>query len=338
MRYLRSNTATTITVGPFLDVTDGVTPETAITVTGIHITFIVDNAGTPTLAVDADATASGGNNDMAHVTNDDAGYYTLELTAANTNYVGGALLSLNVVSTACPVFHEYTILPAQVYDSLVAGSDLLDTNASQLGGTAQTGRDIGTSVLLSNGTGPGQVKLASGYLAITWADIGSPSSTVNLSGTTVSAVSGAVGSVSAGVTVSANNDKNGYSLTQTFPTNFSALAITAGGAVTSGSVSDKTGYSLIVDYDAAKTAATQASVDALPSAATIAAAVWASTIAGTTTAIQAMRGFCAAMVGKASGLNTNTPKYRDIADTKDVISATTDQYGNRSTVTLDLDP
>lgn len=47
-----------------------------------------------------------------------------------------------------------------------------------------------------------------------------------------------------GVSVTTNNDKTGYSLTQTFPTNFSALAITGGGAVTAGTVSDKTGYSI----------------------------------------------------------------------------------------------
>jgi hypothetical protein len=55
---------------------------------------------------------------------------------------------------------------------------------------------------------------------------------------------GAVASVTGGVTVSTNNDKTGYSLTQSFPSNFSSLAITAGGAVTAGTVSDKTGYSL----------------------------------------------------------------------------------------------
>lgn len=46
------------------------------------------------------------------------------------------------------------------------------------------------------------------------------------------------------VTAGTVNDKTGYSLTQAFPTNFSALAVTAGGAVTAGTVSDKTGYSL----------------------------------------------------------------------------------------------
>ncbi len=42
---------------------------------------------------------------------------------------------------------------------------------------------------------------------------------------------GAVASVTAGVTVTTNNDKTGYSLTQSFPANFASLAITAGGIV-----------------------------------------------------------------------------------------------------------
>jgi hypothetical protein len=41
-----------------------------------------------------------------------------------------------------------------------------------------------------------------------------------------------------------NIGKTGYTLTQTFPTNFAAMALTAGGAVTAGTVSDKTGYAL----------------------------------------------------------------------------------------------
>lgn len=52
------------------------------------------------------------------------------------------------------------------------------------------------------------------------------------------------GNATGAVTVATNNDKTGYSLTQTFPTNFSTLAITAGGATTVGTNNDKTGYSL----------------------------------------------------------------------------------------------
>ncbi len=85
-------------------------------------------------------------------------------------------------------------------------------------------------------------------------------------------------------------------------------------AVTVGTNNDKTGYAL--------------------SAAGV-TAIWAEVMTGATTAVQAMRGFIAALLGKASGLPL-APKYRNIADTKDVITATTDADGNRSAVTLDL--
>ena len=60
-----------------------------------------------------------------------------------------------------------------------------DVNTVKLGGTTQTGRDIGASVLLSNGTGTGQIKLSGGYVSPNWGDIGNPTTVVNLSGTTI---------------------------------------------------------------------------------------------------------------------------------------------------------
>lgn len=85
MQFLRTNTATRITVGPFLDKTDGVTPETSLTVTNCKLTMTVDDGGVPTLVLDTNPTASGGANDMVHITGDDAGYYDLELAARITN-------------------------------------------------------------------------------------------------------------------------------------------------------------------------------------------------------------------------------------------------------------
>lgn len=118
MRYLRQNTATRVTVGPFLDKTDGVTPEVALTATNEKLTFTVDDGGVPTLVIDANATASGGSNDLVHITGDDAGYYDLELTAAQTNYVGRACLSIGYATDHVPVFHEFEILPPDVYDAM----------------------------------------------------------------------------------------------------------------------------------------------------------------------------------------------------------------------------
>lgn len=135
MKFLRTNTATRITVGPFLDKTDGITPEVALTVTSEKLTFVVDTGGVPTLVLDVAPTASGGANDMVHITGDDAGFYDLELAAADVNYLGRARLSINDVATHCPVFHEFMILPAVVYDALVLGTDTLTVDVTQWTGT-----------------------------------------------------------------------------------------------------------------------------------------------------------------------------------------------------------
>lgn len=42
----------------------------------------------------------------------------------------------------------------------------IDSNAVKIGGTSQTGRDLGTSVLLSSGTGTGQISLSSGAVLL----------------------------------------------------------------------------------------------------------------------------------------------------------------------------
>ncbi len=164
MRYLRSNTAVRVTVGPFFSNTDGVTPKTSLTVTACKLTFMVDDANVPTLVLDTNPTASGGSNDMIHVSGDDAGFYDLELAAANVNYLGRAMLALTDATNHCPVFHEFMILPAMIYDSLVLGTDRLDTNVTHVGDTSQTARDLGASVLLSTGTGTGQLDFTSGVV------------------------------------------------------------------------------------------------------------------------------------------------------------------------------
>jgi len=120
-----------------MDKTDGVTPETALTVTSCKLTLMVDDANVPTLVLDVAPTASGGANDMVHVTGDDAGFYDLELAAANVNYLGRAMLAITDAATHCPVFHEFMILPAKVYDSLVLGTDNLEVDDIQINGNAE---------------------------------------------------------------------------------------------------------------------------------------------------------------------------------------------------------
>ena len=138
MRFFKTNTASRVTVGPFLDKTDGITAEVSLTATNERITLVVDDGGVPTLVIDSTCTASGGNNDLVHITNDDAGYYDLELTAAQLNYVGRAVLSLNYATDHLPVFHEFMIVPANVYDSFF-GTDVLYVDVQEINSAEVTG-------------------------------------------------------------------------------------------------------------------------------------------------------------------------------------------------------
>jgi hypothetical protein len=96
----------------------------------------------------------------------------------------------------------------------------LGVNAVNIGGTAQTGRDLGASVLLSSGTGTGQISLSSGAVLLQATQTGVTIPTV----TTVGSVTGAVGSVTGNVggnvvgsvgSLTTNNDKTGYTLSNT---------------------------------------------------------------------------------------------------------------------------
>lgn len=285
MRFLRQNTATRVTVGPFLDKTDGITPETALTVTNEKLTLVVDDGGVPTLVIDAAPTASGGNNDMVHISGDDAGFYDLELTATQTNYVGRAMLALTDAANHCPVFHEFMILPANVYDSLM-GADNLNVNASKIGGTTQTGRDIGASVLVSVGTGTGQINVSGGKVPATVdaADVsGNPNVTANAVSTTVrDAIADSVWDEARSGHTTSGTFGQGVASVQGNVTGSVASVTGAVGSVTgsvgsvtagvtlaadqdvrnvTGSITDKTGYAL-------SSAGVQAVWDALTSALT----------------------------------------------------------------------
>lgn len=139
MRFLRSNTAVLITVGPFYDRTDGVTIETALTITNERITLTADtDAGSaPTNILDnvTGATAAT-DNDLNYITGNDAGMMQLELSAANTNRVGRMLLSITDAANHVPVFHEFFVLPQAIYDWLTGVIVPLPANVTTWLGTA----------------------------------------------------------------------------------------------------------------------------------------------------------------------------------------------------------
>lgn len=143
MRYLKQSTATAILLGPFLDDTDGKTAETSLTVASIDVDLYKASDTHPLTKTDITPAASGSNNDMAHVAN---GFYSLELTATNTDTVGRCVITANI-SGALPVWHEFMVLPTQVYDSLIGGSDKLQVHADEITNGLITAAAIATNAI-----------------------------------------------------------------------------------------------------------------------------------------------------------------------------------------------
>jgi len=170
MRILKANTAVRLVVGPLCDKTTGLA-KTGMTVTNMAMNMWHerDDGSAPTKSIDAVSfTASGGNNDMVELA---GGYYDIEITAAQLNITAGrASFCIYDDDVILPYFEEWLVVPANVFDSIM-GTDKLDVNAAELGGTSQTGRDVGASVLLSAGTGTGQLDFTSGVVKANLAQI-----------------------------------------------------------------------------------------------------------------------------------------------------------------------
>lgn len=109
MSFLRQSTAASRKIGPFLDETDGSTVLTGLTINQA-ISKLSKNGGTLTQK------SAAGN--AAH---DADGYYTIALSTTDTNTLGHLELTIHA-SGALPVRREFTVIPANVFDSLIAGA------------------------------------------------------------------------------------------------------------------------------------------------------------------------------------------------------------------------
>src|SRR3990172_4434062 len=102
MRYLRQSTSVDLPIGPFLDSLDGITPETALTITQPDVRLKKNGAA---WAQKAAAQT------LAHEEN---GFYEVTLDATDTDTLG--LLRLAVFETgAGPVWEDFAVLPANVW-------------------------------------------------------------------------------------------------------------------------------------------------------------------------------------------------------------------------------
>lgn len=128
-KWLKQSTAVTVVIGPFVDDTDFKSAETALTLTQADVR-LSKNAG-----------AFAQKNDATSCTHMENGHYSCPLNATDTGTLG--ILRLVVAEAgALQVWDEYLVVPAHVYDGLVADTDKLQVDTVQVGGTAQTAGDI----------------------------------------------------------------------------------------------------------------------------------------------------------------------------------------------------
>ncbi len=153
-RLLKQSTAFTFRAGPFVDATDGVTAETALTIAQADMQ--ISKAGGAFAQTSAAPTT----------THDADGWYQCPLTATDTATAGTLTVQI-VMAGALPVWHDFMVLPANVYDSLM-GTDLLDVNVAQWLGTACATPDTAgyPKITIKSGTGTGEISLSSGRVLL----------------------------------------------------------------------------------------------------------------------------------------------------------------------------
>jgi hypothetical protein len=129
MRYLRKNTAVIVTVGPFYDKTDGVTIKSLLTITNETIALVADTDDglVPTILITPAFASTTGVNALNYLSSA-VGLMNISFSAENTNRLGRMFLTITDAANHVPVFHEFMVIPATVYDSLYLG--IANSNSS----------------------------------------------------------------------------------------------------------------------------------------------------------------------------------------------------------------
>lgn len=191
-------------------------------------------AATSLVKVEAEFTATGLTPGAMNV---DAAYGVETLVAATGLKYGGPNNTTANDAFGGFVFEAWDP-QSQTANSTLAVDASGRVDVSKVAGTAQTARDLGLQLDAAVSTRATPTNITAGTIttATNLTNLPTiPANWLTAAGIAATALNGK-GDWNVG--------KTGYSLTQTFPGNFSALAITVGGAVTAGTVSDKTGYTL----------------------------------------------------------------------------------------------
>lgn len=147
MLVLKQSTAIDIRMGPFVDATDGVTPETTVTLAGADQAEVLKANGAATSAMAGT---------FAAVTGSD-GWYDYTVAAGDVDTVGEVVFVVQDASVCLPVFTRGYVVEEAIYDAMFAGSAAgFDAN-----GRVDVGEWLGTAVTTSSTTNKPEVDVNS---------------------------------------------------------------------------------------------------------------------------------------------------------------------------------
>lgn len=325
MQYLKQSTAVTLKIGPFLDDTDGKTAETALAIAQADVRLSKNGSD---IAQKTEATSC---------THDELGIYGCPVDDTDTATLGRLQLWVHE-SGALPIWHEYTVLPANVYDSMFS-TDKLEVDILQIGGVAQSATDL--KDFADAGYDPATHKVQgmvlvdtvtalTGHTAQTgdsFARLGAPAAASiaadllaidnfvdEIESRLTAARAGYLDNLSAGAVALASALTTHDGKLDTVDGIVDAILLDTGTDGVVVAAASKTGYAL-----------SAAGVDAIID----------EVVEGTLTLRQMLRILKAATAGKSAGGGTATLTFRDVADSKNRISATVDANGNRTAITVD---
>jgi hypothetical protein len=138
-QILRQSTQVLVVIGPFVDVGDGFTPETGVTLSGADEAEIL-KANTSTTTSISGAT-------WAAITGCD-GWYALTMTTSLTDTVGPLTVMVNDDSVCLPVFARFQVIEEAAYDAMYAASASPAVAARQLSTGAVAKLEGGATALV----------------------------------------------------------------------------------------------------------------------------------------------------------------------------------------------
>lgn len=131
MKLLKQSTATSLSIGPFVDTSGAAATGLTLTQTDI----IISKGSSTTFSAKNDSTSA---------THRSGGVYTAPLDATDTGTLGILTVVVNKTG-ALPYSEKWTIVPANVYDSIVGGTDQLFVDVREVYSNSTAASNLATS-------------------------------------------------------------------------------------------------------------------------------------------------------------------------------------------------